>query len=302
LTGYHTDPVTFKALFGGYSMSLVLAYAAIYLIWGTTYLAIRIAVGSIPPLLMMGARCTAAGVLLLAWAAVKGHRMTWRQRGHAVVAGVLMFAVCYGGLAWAEQRLASGLTALLASTTPLWLVVFEWARGERPSAAAIAGVVVGVAGVALLVGGAGSAVFQLAPAAAVLCSTLAWAAGSLYARPRLPASLALGAGTPLVAGGVILLLLSWATHELSRFHAEEVSRASLAALAYLVVFGSLVAFSAYSWLLRVVPSWRVGTYGVVNPLIAVGVGAVLAGEPITAGVVVSALVIASSVVLVLAGR
>ncbi len=282
---------------------LALAYAAIYVIWGTSYLAIRIAVGSIPPLLMMGIRCTAAAALLLAWATLRGDRTNWRSWGHASIAGALMFAVCYSGLAWAEQRLASGLTALLAATTPLWLVVFDWAGGRRPSGGEIAGLAVGVAGVGLLVGGPGSAVFQLAPMLAVMLGTIAWAAGSLYARPpRVPASFPLAAGMPLAVGGILLLALSWITHEFGRVHAGSVSPTSVAALVYLVVFGSIVAFSAYAWLLRVSPPWRVGTYAYVNPLIAVGLGAALAGERITSTIVIAALVIASSVAMVLTSK
>ncbi|MGE5244139.1 MAG: EamA family transporter [Betaproteobacteria bacterium] len=281
----------------------LLAYTAIYVIWGTSYLAIRVAVGSIPPLLMMGLRCTAAGTLLLAWAALRGDRMTWRWWGHALVAGGLMFGVCYGGLAWAEQRLASGLTALLAATSPLWFVVFEWAGGARPSAAAMAGLAAGVAGVGLLVGGPGSAAFQLAPMLAVMVGTLAWVGGSLYARPpRVPSSFPLAVGMPLFAGGVLLLALSWGAHEMGRFHPGAVRSASVAALVYLVVFGSIVAFSAYAWLLRNAPPWRVGTYAYVNPLIAVTLGAGFAGETITTTIVVAALVIAASVALVLLSK
>jgi drug/metabolite transporter (DMT)-like permease len=302
LTGYHEDGVTFKTYLGGY-LVLVLAYAAIYIIWGTTYLAIRVAVGTIPPLLMMGIRCVTAGGLLLAWAALRGDRTTWRHWAHAAVAGALMFGVCHGGLAWAEQRIASGLTALLAATTPLWLVLFEWAGGRRPGAGALAGLAVGAAGVVLLVGGTSSGAFALTPVLAVLTGTIAWAAGSLYARPpRVPASLALGAGMPLAWGGVLLLTLSWRAHEFGRVHPAAISPASLLALVYLVVFGSIVAFSAYAWLLRVAPAWRVGTHEYVNPIIAVALGALVAREPVTPTIVASSVVIAASVALVLASK
>src|SRR5262249_10890270 len=225
----------------------ILAYAAVYLIWGSTYLAIRVAVGSIPPLLLMGVRCTIAGTLLLAWAFIRGERSTPDHWRHAAVAGGLMIACTYGALAWAEERLTSGIAALLSATSPLWLTAFEWSRIGRPSAATLAGLLLGVGGVTALVG-SGSAAVNL-PAPLVLAGgTLAWAAGSLYSRPpRLPASVPLGAGMPLVAGGLMLLAVSAATREVARYDPRAVSHAALWALAYLIVFGSLVAFSAYAW-------------------------------------------------------
>src|SRR3954467_4698450 len=136
---------------GGY-MTLV-AFAAIYLIWGSTYLAIRIGVGAIPPLLLMGVRCTIAGLLLLAWAAARREHATAAQWRHAAVAGAVMIGVTYGALAWAEQRLASGIAALLSATSPLWLIAFGWRRRGRPASATIVGLLLGIAGVAFLVAG-----------------------------------------------------------------------------------------------------------------------------------------------------
>jgi len=279
------------------------AYAAIYLIWGSTFLAIGLAVRSIPPLLMMGLRCSAAGALLLAWAAARREPAAPRDWAHAAVAGTLMFAGAYGTLAWAEQEIASGVAALLSATTPFWLVAFEWSGGSRPSVRTMAGLVVGLAGVALLVGGGSSRPLHAAPIAAVLAGTGAWAAGSLYARPpRVPRSLALSAGMSLVVGGAALLLASWGTRELAGFDPRAVSLGSIAALAYLIVFGSLVGFTAYSFLLRVAPPARVATYAYVNPLIAVGLGAALAGERISPGMIAAAFVIAAGVALTLAGQ
>jgi drug/metabolite transporter (DMT)-like permease len=285
-------------------MAIVLGYAAIYLIWGSTFLAIRIAVDSIPPLLMMGVRCVAAGSLLLAWAALRGQRANARQWRDAVLAGGLMFGCAYGGLAWAEQRIPSGVAALIVATLPLWMTSIEWVqRGARPSTAALLGVAAGFGGVALLVAQRGSAPLALLPMAVVALGEGAWAAGSLYARPpRLPKPVALNAGMPLVTGGVMLIAASWIGRELQTFHLHDVSTASLAALGYLVVFGSVVAFSAYSWLLQVSPAWRVGTHAYVNPLIAVALGAAVGGEPLTAALIASAVVIAGSVAIILAER
>jgi drug/metabolite transporter (DMT)-like permease len=280
----------------------VFAYAAIYLIWGSTYLAIRIAVGDIPPLLLMGVRCTTAGLLLLAWAAARRQRATIAQWRHAAVAGALMIGITYGALAWAEQRLASGIAALLSATTPLWLTTMQWPAAGRPGARTIIGLLLGLAGVAVLVAGGTAGEVNLTAAAVLIVGTLAWAAGSLYARPpRLPRSATLGAGMPLLLGGLMLLAVSVAARELTRYDVRIISHASLWALAYLIVFGSVVAFSAYEWLLRVAPASRVGTHAYVNPLVAVALGWSVGGEPITAATGVAALVIAASVAMVLKG-
>ena len=282
-------------------MTLV-AYAAVYLIWGSTYLAIRVAVGDIPPLLLMGVRCTAAGALMLAWAAMRGGRATPRQWRHAAIAGGLMIAGTYGALAWAEQRLASGIAALLSATSPLWLTTLDWPRSGRPAATTLAGLALGLAGVGALVA-SGSPMGVNVPAALVLVAgTITWAAGSLYARPpRLPASVALGAGMPLAAGGLMLLAASFVSGEAARYDIHRASHAALWALAYLIVFGSLVAFSAYAWLLRVAPASRVGTYAYVNPLVAVALGWSVAGEPVNAATGAAALMIAASVAMVMKG-
>jgi drug/metabolite transporter (DMT)-like permease len=284
-------------------MATVLAYAAIYLIWGSTFLAIRIAVESIPPLLMMGVRCVAAGVLLVGWSTLRGERASAQAWGHATVAGALMFGCAYGALAWAEQRIPSGVAALVVATLPLWVTALEWAhRGARPSLRALAGVAIGFGGVALLVMRGTGAPLALLPVGVVALGEGAWAVGSLYARPpRLPKPVALNAGMPLLTGGVLLILTSWLGRELQTFHLRDVSTASVAALGYLVIFGSIVAFSAYAWLMQVSAPWRVGTHAYVNPLIAVALGAAVAGEPLTAALVASAVVIAGSVALILSG-
>jgi drug/metabolite transporter (DMT)-like permease len=280
----------------------MMAYAAIYVIWGSTYLAIRIAVGAIPPLLLMGVRCTAAGLLLLAWSAARRERATSAEWRHAAVVGALMIGVTYGALAWAEQRLASGIAALLSATSPLWLTTLQWREVGRPGVRTILGLLLGLAGVAALVGAGTVSEVNPKAAAVLIVGTLAWAAGSLYARPpRLPRSPTLGAGMPLLAGGLMLLAASIATRESARYDVRAISHASLWALAYLIVFGSVVAFSAYEWLLRVAPASRVATHAYVNPLVAVALGWGVAGEPITAVTGAAALVIAASVAMVVKG-
>jgi drug/metabolite transporter (DMT)-like permease len=278
---------------------VALAFAAIYLVWGTSYLAIRVGVQSIPPLMLMGVRCTTAGVLLLAFAAWRGERIPLRSWGRAAVAGGLMFGLSYGLLAWAEQRITSGVAALLGATVPFWLTVFEWRRA-RPSAVGVAGLALGVAGVGVLVAGDLRLGAALVPVGAVLVAEVAWAAGALYGRPpRLPDALVLRAGMPMVSGGLLLLVVSFVVREPARFSLATVSAASVAALLYLIVFASIVAFCAYAWLLNVAPVSRVGTHAYVNPVVAVLVGSGVAGEPLTAALVVGAIVIAAGVAMVL---
>src|SRR5262245_29929683 len=172
------------------------AFTLIYLVWGASFLAIRVGVRSIPPLMLMGVRCTTAGLLLLAWAAWRGERAAWRTWTSAAIAGALMFSVSYGLLAWAEQRMSSGMAALLVATLPFWMIVFEWRR-VRPGARAIAGLALGLAGVVVLVAGDLGTGAPAGPVVAILAGEVAWAAGALYGRPpRLPQTLTLRAGMP----------------------------------------------------------------------------------------------------------
>ena len=281
---------------------VLLSYLAIFVIWGSTFLAIRMAVSSIPPLLMMGARCAIAGWLLLVVALVRRERPApgdWRP---GIAAGVLMFGVPYAALGWAEVRISSGLAALLVATLPLWLVLIEWARIGRPSSRTLAGLSVGMIGVVVLVADGLTAPASLWPMIAIIVGELAWALGSVYLQPRLPQPLLLNAGMPLFVGGVLLLLSSAAIGEWRGFDVHAVTTASLGAVAYLIFFGSIVAFSAYMFLLRREPASRVSTHAYVNPLIAVALGVTMAGEPFTLSIVVATVVIASGVALVLSSK
>jgi drug/metabolite transporter (DMT)-like permease len=288
-------------LFGGYAPMIPLSYAAIYVIWGSTFLAIRLAVGSIPPLLMMGVRCTMAGLLLLGVAALRREWPPARDWGPGLAAGALMFGAPYAALGWAEVRISSGLAALLVATLPFWLIAIEWIGGRRPSARTTTGLGIGLAGVVLLVADGWSTPASVLPMAAIIVGELAWAAGSVHLQPRLPRSLPLNAGMPLAAGGLLLLLGSASIGELRGFDIQNVTRSSFLALGYLIVFGSLVAFSAYMFLLRRAPASRVATHAYVNPLIAVALGALAGNERITPSIVMASLVIAAGVALVLGG-
>src|SRR6185295_1558207 len=285
----------------------ILAFLAIYLIWGSTYLAIRLAVESIPPLAMMSVRSLAAGLVLFLWSGRSAGRVdaaAWRA---AFIAGGLLFLLSHGSLAWAEQRVPSGVAALLGATSPLWLALIDWrwGTGRVPGWCGRAGFAVGFAGVALLVAPelgrshAGGAIANLA----VVGAALAWAAGSVYGRGApLPRDVRLSTAVQLLAGAGWLAAASAATGEGRGFSFAQVTPVSVAAVIYLIVFGSVIAFTAYIWLMRVTTPSVVGTHAYVNPIVAVGLGAAFGGERLTMMTIVSAITIVGGVILVLIDR
>src|SRR6266568_8109823 len=233
---------------------LVTGFASIYLIWGSTYLGIRYAVETIPPLLMMAIRHSVAGVIVYAWARSRGAEPpTRKQWGYAAVAGTILFLGGHGTLAWAEQKVPSGLAALLCATLPLWTVLLGWIqRSERILGVKTwAGILLGFAGVVLLIGPDGFAQHRslnLLGAAGAVFSAFLWAVGTLYSkRVRLPDSTVLSAAMQMITGGMLLLRIGFATGEAGRLHMSSVSARSILALAYLIVFGSIVAFTAFTW-------------------------------------------------------
>ena len=295
---------------------MLLAFLAIYLIWGSTYFAIRVAVESIPPLAMMGVRCLTAGLLLYAWSRLPrasaagvstGGTATapdWSAWRAAFIAGGLLFLGSHGTLAWAEQRVASGEAALLVATQPLWMTLLDWrwGSGRMPGAYGRIGLAVGFAGVALLFAPEwGSGAHGLAIAnASIVGAAIAWAAGSIYGRgAALPRDVRQSTALQLLAGAVWLAAASAVTGEWRGFSAGDITLRSAAALLYLIVFGSVIAFTAYVWLLRVTTASRVATHAYVNPIVAVALGAVLGGEPVTILTLVSALTIVAGVILAL---
>jgi len=285
------------------------AFAAIYLIWGSTYLGIRFAVETIPPFLLGGARFLLAGGILYAWLRLKGVPNSagfhWRN---AAVVGVLLLGFGNGGVNWAEQKVPSGLTALLIAVTPVWFALLDWLRprGTRPSVQTVIGIVVGFAGVGLLVGGPEvfrQAAIDPAGVAALMFASVAWASGSLYARytPKPESPLMAGAMQMLAGGGVLLITgILWG--ETARFDWSRVSTRSTWAFAYLTVIGSLVGFTAFSWLLKVSTPARISTYAYVNPIIAVFLGWAIGGETLTARMVWAAAVIVFGVVIITTRR
>jgi drug/metabolite transporter (DMT)-like permease len=285
-----------------------MAFATIYLVWGSTYLAIRYAVQTLPPLLMAGTRFSLAGALLYVWARARGApaptRANWRG---ALIAGGLLLVGGNGGVSWAEQRIPSGLAALLVATAPLWMVLMSWALGgARPTGRVWVGLVIGFVGLTILIGPSdllgGRAADPLA-AAVVVVGSMAWALGSVVSgRLALPSSPQLTTAIEMLAGGALLLALGTALGEWGRLDLGRVSWQSWVGLGYLLVMGSLVAFSAYVWLLRNAEVAKVATYAYVNPVVAVLLGWLIAGEALTARIAFAAAVIVAGVVFITSSR
>jgi len=285
------------------------AFAAVYVIWGSTYLAIRFGVETIPPFMMAGTRFIFSGMLLYLWARARGApRPTLKEWRSASIVGILLLFVGNGGVTWAEQRVPSGIASLFAATVPLWIVTLDWAwhGAERPRPRVIIGLVLGVAGVLLLIGPDqlfGQSRIDLTGAGVLLVAAVAWASGSLYSRKAaLPSSPLLGTAMEMLVGAAALYLTSAASGELSKFHPLAVSSRSWLAVGYLSIFGSIVGFSAYIWLLRVAHASRVSTYAFVNPVIAIFLGWSLASEAFTFTMLLSAAVIILAVVLIITNR
>lgn len=287
-------------------MRLAVALVTVYLVWGSTYLAIAVANRTLPPFLMLSARFLIAGALLYGWTAWRGHlaaeRPERRQWAAAAVVGGLLLVVDTGGIAWAEQRVPSGITALLVATVPVFIAVLDRVFfGIRLGFGAVAGISIGLVGVALLVGPSGS--LDALGAAVILGASLAWAAGSVYARVApLPRSPLVAASMQMLCAGVLLAGVGIATGELSRVQLSRISAASLGAVGFLIVFGSLVAFSAYAWLLKNASSSLLSTYAYVNPAVAVFLGWAIVGEHVGGKELAAGLVILSSIALLVFGR
>jgi drug/metabolite transporter (DMT)-like permease len=278
------------------------ALGIVYVVWGSTYLAIRYALDGFPPLLSAGLRFAAAALLMLGYLAVRrpaGLRATRAQLVTAAVSGILLLAGGNGLVTVAEQRVDSGLAALLIGCVPLWIVVLRALRRDRPAAATAAGVLVGLAGVALIFLPGGSGDTDLGYAALCVLAALSWAVGSLLVTLRpVPADPLTLTTVEMAAGGVVLLVAAAARGEYGRFEPGAATGSAWFALAYLVVFGSLVAFTAYVWLLGNAPVSLVATYAYVNPAVAVLLGALIAGERLTGVALVGGLIVLTAVALV----
>lgn len=286
----------------------VIALATLYVLWGSTYLAIRIGIATIPPLLMASVRFLFAGALMYGWAWQRGDvRASPPTRRHwlgALVVGGLLLGVGNGGVTWGERSVASGVAALLVATVPVWMALLaHLTHQERLTPLVAAGLVLGMAGVVIVAHPWSGGFGQVGGVLVVLGAAFGWACGSLYARRAdLPRSAIMLTGMEMLCGGLVLMVAATIDGELGRVHLGNFSPASMAAVLYLVVFGSIVAFSAYVWLLNHVSAALAGTYAFVNPAVAVCLGALVAHEPLSLPVVVGGAVVIGGVALVVAGR
>jgi drug/metabolite transporter (DMT)-like permease len=290
------------------------ALLTVYVVWGSTYLAIAVMIETLPPLLAAGVRFVTAGLLLLGALGAQARMRPSSQpierpslahlRSAAIIGSLLLFGG-NGGVVLSEQFIPSGVAAVIVATVPIWLAVFDTVLSRRaPSLLVVGGLVAGTVGVAVLMAPI-KGIGDVNPLGIglVVVAAISWAAGSVYARgATLPRSALLGTGLEMLAGGVVLVLAGSLIGELGRTNVEAFSLRSLLALAYLIVFGSIVAFSAYTWLLANVPISTVGTYAYVNPIVAVALGAVILGEPITLRTIIATVLILGAVVAMVSGR
>ena len=289
----------------GETIKMALAFAAIYVVWGSTYLAIRYAVETIPPLVTAGVRHSVAGAILLAWAWARGFRPKREHWISGLIVGALFFLVGHGSLHWAEQYVGSGLAALLIATEPMFILVLAWSTGQqRISRISLLGLLVGAVGVALLTGAEltvkGSSLLGLL---AVLLGSVAWSAGVVISpKLRLPTDALGRTALPTICGAAMLLIAAGLTGEFQSMHWASISVKSLLGLAYLIVFGSVVAFTAYTWLLQRCPPALVATHTYANPVIAVLLGWLLASEQLTMRVALASVAILGAIVLIRRGE
>ncbi len=289
---------------------LIAAFAAVYIFWGSTYLAIKYAIETLPPFLMAGARFVFAGSILLVWARFSADYEApktahWKT---SFIVGTLLLLGGNGGVVFAEHYISSSLAALLVATEPFWIVLLSWLwlKVARPNLKVALGLVIGFFGVWLLINGhnmngatENSGSMQLFGTIAVIAAALSWATGSIYGlRAPVPKSSLLTAGMQMFSGGLVLLVVSLIAGEWKQFNVWEVSANSWFGLIYLIIFGSLIGFTAYSWLLKNAQPTMVATYAYVNPIIAVLLGWLIAGESFTGQMLIGAGVIVGSVVLI----
>jgi len=292
------------------NIKITAAFAVIYIVWGTTFLAIRFALESIPPFMMAGLRFTVAGLLLFAWVYFRNPvKIKVEHLKLPAITGLLMIFIGHGSLAWAEQFITSGFAALLCSVIPVWMVLISWmqSRTNKPDKLTVAGIVLGITGVALLTvtgdeflisaaSGNGIIIFSIAP---LLLSTIFWSYASIKSRKfskELP--LLYSISIQILTGGTALLLLGIFRGEVAELSVSEISFISFASMVYLVLFGTIVAYSSYVWLLKASTPAKVGTYAFFNPLIAVFLGWLTIDEPITTMMIIGAAGILVSVLLI----
>src|SRR5271168_5307308 len=283
----------------------LLAFAIIYFVWGSTFLAIRIGVHEVPPLLLAGVRFFTAGIVLYAWMRAAGTASPSRREWASVtLLAALIFLVDYGLVFWAEQRVPSGITAVMLATIPVFTALLEILilRTQKLTLRLGCALVVGLAGVAVLVSrsvGFGDAPIERSGAIALVVGAISWSLASVLSRKlTLPPSKVMSSGAQMLVGGIILILAAAIFGEFNAFHWRAVSSGAWLALAYLIVAGSIIAFTAYVWLIHHESPTKVGTYAYVNPVIAVLLGYFLAGEPLGARTIAGTFLVLVSVVVI----
>ncbi len=288
---------------------VLLAFAIIYFVWGSTYFAIRVGVHDVPPFLLAGIRFVVAGIVLYGWMRAQGTPSpTAREWGAVSLVAVLIFVLDYGLVFWAEQRVPSGIAAVMMATIPVFMAICEIAllKTQRLTARLAIALLVGVGGVAVLVSHTvsfGEAPVDPAGACALIVGAISWSVASVITRKlSLPAAKPMSSGAQMLAGGVMLLLTAAVLGEFRGFHVQAVSRGAWFALVYLIVAGSIVAFTAYVWLLHHESPTKVGTYAYVNPVVAVLVGYFLGREAIGPRTIVGTLFVLVSVVVITTTR
>jgi len=282
-----------------------LAFAIIYLVWGSTFLAIRVGVREVPPFLLAAMRFVIAGLALYGWMVARGERSpNARQWLSISVLALLIFVGDYGLVFWAEQRVASGLAAVMLATNALFMTLFEiiLLGTQRLTARLAAALLIGICGVAVLVSRSlnlGGSPIDRKGAAALIVASVCWSLASALTRKLpLPASKVMNSGAQMFAGGILLAIFSVALGEFRDFHPGAVSRGAWIALTYLIVAGSIIAFTAYVWLIHHESPTKVGTYAYVNPVVAVLIGYFLGGEPLGMRTVLGTMCVLASVVLI----
>ena len=285
--------------------SVATAFALVYVIWGSTYLAIRYAIETVPPFVAAGGRFLIAGTILFAWAWFReGVRPTRAQWIGTTIVGALLLVGGNGAVSWSEQFVPSGLAALIVAITPFWMVMFEWMRrgGDRPSRRTMLGLALGFVGLVILVGPAGlggGERIHLGGVLALLVGSITWAAGSISARSlTLPRSATLSTGMQMLAGGALLVVVGAIAGELPEVDPSAISTRSILALVYLILFGAVIGFTAYTWLLTHTTPARLSTYAYVNPVVALILGWALAGEPLSGRTLVAGAVILVAVAVI----
>ena len=287
----------------------ILAFALIYIVWGSTFLAIRIGVHDVPPLLFASMRFTVAGIVLYGWTLARSEPSPTRSEWPSILLlAFLIFVVDYGLLFWAEQRVPSGIAAVMVATIPAFMAISEilLLRTQKLTLRLAMALIIGVLGVAVLMSHSlhlGGAAVDRAGAVALTIGAISWSVASVLTRKLpLPSSKVLSSGAQMLAGGIMLAIAAAARGELARFHPQAVSRGAWISLLYLIVAGSIIGFTAYLWLIHHQSPTRVGTYAYVNPIVAVLLGYFLGGESIDLRTVLGSLFILLSVIVITTAR